>query len=361
MAYLQEQERALPMVYNFEPFKEYAEGYQWDYLQSPSSLVPAYSSVRTQSDVNFGIRTDREDDMSLVRMFAPSEFVEVYHLAYSPGQDTARWKEGHGVFREAWEFESGRQVLFPTRFPQQIDPISDRGDTWEQPRSRRPTGEFPTAKTQAQLTKGPLLIGAQNLIIAMPTNMEPQHGCARELLRLAPAIKTAVRGLVPEIAVGSMIRIKVKTAKEKGHVWLMFNRFKTEDIADPGPWEAALEEVLLDVERMNVQEVVMTMPPAPSRKMTWRRVLNYMLEGVRMRTLRILVAVGEDKPTDPLDVCLRPGIRMDNIIDLPQFRRTGRGKGFSPYTFDLPPPQDWNDFNSPMLIPIEEDDEMEYM
>ena len=84
MAYTQEEERLLPMVYNFEPFKEYAEGYQWDYWQSPSSLVPAYTSVRTQSDVNFAIRTDREDDMSLVRMFAPSEFVEIYHLAYSP-------------------------------------------------------------------------------------------------------------------------------------------------------------------------------------------------------------------------------------------------------------------------------------
>ena len=118
---------------------------------------------------------------------------------------------------------------------------------------------------------------------------------------------------------------------------------------------------MLDVKRMNVQEVVMTMPPAPGRKMTWKRVLSYMLQGIRMRAIRILVAVGEDKPTDPLDIRLRPGIRKENIIALPQFVRTGRGKGFSPYTFDPPPPQDWNDFNSPMLIPIDEEDEMEYM
>ena len=63
--------------------------------------------------------------------------------------------------------------------------FTDRGDTWEKPRSLLPSGEFPTAKTQAQLTKGPLLIGAQNLIIAMPeiqtteTSSRHQDCCTR--------------------------------------------------------------------------------------------------------------------------------------------------------------------------------------
>ena len=329
MARTQPVEMLEPIEFNnFGSLREFSEGHPWDYLECTNLSVPVFCNVQTEGEIAFGIQTHREDDMSYVKLFAPSEFVSVSQLVYSPAMDPGRWKPGQGVFRESWELEFESNSLFPRKYRSRIDDITDRGDTWMKPRCERPVGMVPVLRTQVQFTRRPLLLAYHNLVIAMPTNMEPQHGCARELLRLAPAIKTAVNKFMPKVEVGSTMRIRLKSAKNMAYLWLMFTRFKTEDVPELAPWSAAMERVMMDLTRVNVGEVIMTMPPPPGCSRTWEDVMRYLIRGTDMPDVRIMIAIGDDKPVSPSDIPIRHGNRQENRYLLPNFWRPTKGKDF---------------------------------
>ena len=313
---------------NFGGIREFSEGNQWDYLETSHFTTPVFCNVTTQGEIAFSLQTHREDDLSYIRLFAPSEFVTVTQVAIIPSISAERWRTGLGVFRDSWECEYQSNSQFPSKYTRKIDNITDRADTWDKPRCVRPAGPMPTLRTQVQLTLRPLLLAYHNLVIAMPTNMEPQHGCARELLRLAPSIKTAVEKFVKKIEVGSAIRLKIKSGRGYGFVWLMFTRFKTEDIPELGLWAAAMDRVMTDIGELEIPEIVMTMPPPPGFRTTWNDVLRYVTQGFETYTTRVLVAVGQERPMNPIDFTPRPGSKQENVYLLPCFSKPTRGKSY---------------------------------
>ena len=145
--------RAVEIDFDVKP--PLAPGLNLDYVTNGEFTFPVYTSRETASEAVQGDLRCLQEDLSLLHVWAPSEFMKVTSFSIIMPVETIEHPEGKGKPSEVWELEDDVDLGGLPRNLGVVNSTTKRADTWNTPRIRRAQGPLPKPHPKVQFSKGP--------------------------------------------------------------------------------------------------------------------------------------------------------------------------------------------------------------